>query len=245
MALKLIGAGYGRTGTDSTREALNILGLRCYHMREVIGNPQNAHHLDFWRRVADAEPGTSHDWEQVFHDYQAAVDNPAACVWRELMVAYPDAKVLLTVHPGGAEAWYASVMETIYFTELLWQWKVLEAVIPFARKFGPMARKLIWQRFHKGTMNDRAAAVAEYHRHVAEVQAVVPADRLLVFNVTQGWEPLCVFLGCAVPDRPYPRVNDREAMQKEIQGMVRGAYAIVAVAGVALVAGLALLLRFL
>jgi len=240
MTLQLIGAGYGRTGTDSTKEALNILGLRCYHMREVLGNPANKHHLDFWRRVADGEPGAQHDWGQVFQDYQAAVDNPAACVWRELMVAYPDAKVLLTVHPGGAEAWYDSVMETIYFTERLWQWKVLEAVVPFARKFGPMARKLIWQRFHRGTMNNRDAAIAEYHRHVAEVKAAVPAERLLVFNVTQGWAPLCAFLGRAVPDQPYPRVNDKEAMQKEIQGMVKGAYAIVAVAGVGVLAVLAL-----
>jgi hypothetical protein len=243
--LQLIGAGYGRTGTDSTKEALNILGLRCYHMREVIGNPANRHHLDFWRRVADAAPGVQHDWQQVFQHYQAAVDNPAACVWRELMVAYPKAKVLLTVHPGSAEAWYDSVMETIYFTERLWQWRVLEAVVPFPRKFGPMARKLIWQRFHRGTMNDRAAAIAEYHRHVAEVQAEVPAERLLVFNVTEGWAPLCAFLDRPVPDQPYPRVNDKEAMKKEIEGMVKGAYVIVAVAGVGALAGLALLLSLL
>ena len=115
----------------------------------------------------------------------------------------------------------------------------------FARKFGPMARKLIWQRFHKGTMNNRHAAIAEYHRHVAEVQAAVPAERLLVFNVTQGWAPLCAFLGRAVPDQPYPRVNDKEAMKKEIQGMVKGAYAIVAMAGVGALAGLALLLSLL
>jgi hypothetical protein len=243
--LQLIGAGYGRTGTDSTKEALNILGLRCYHMREVIGNPANRHHLDFWRRVADAAPGVQHDWQQVFQHYQAAVDNPAACVWRELMVAYPKAKVLLTVHPGSAEAWYDSVMETIYFTERLWQWRVLEAVVPFPRKFGPMARKLIWQRFHRGTMNDRAAAIAEYHRHVAEVQAEMPAERLLVFNVTEGWAPLCAFLDRPVPDQPYPRVNDKEAMKKEIEGMVKGAYVIVAVAGVGALAGLALLLSLL
>ncbi|MGB7289597.1 MAG: sulfotransferase family protein, partial [Candidatus Macondimonas sp.] len=132
-----------------------------------------------------------------------------------------------------------------YFTERLWQWKVLEAVVPFARKFGPMARKLIWQRFHRGTMNNRAAAIAEYRRHVAEVQAAVPAERLLVFNVTQGWAPLCVFLDRPVPDQPYPRVNDKEAMQKEIQGMVKGAYAIVAVAGVGVLAVLALLFGLL
>lgn len=240
MALELIGAGYGRTGTDSTKEALNILGLRCYHMREVIGNPDNAHHVDFWRRVAEAPPGTSHDWPQVFAGYRAAVDNPAACVWRELMQAYPDARVLLTVHPGGAEAWYDSVMDTIYFTERLWQWRVLEAVTPFARKFGPMARKLIWQRFHKGTMPDRAAAVAEYHRHVAEVRDAVPAERLLVFSVAEGWAPLCAFLELPVPDQPFPRVNDRDAFQRDIRGMVRGAYVILGLGAAALLGGIVL-----
>ncbi|HBG30933.1 hypothetical protein GXC69_07245 [Candidatus Macondimonas diazotrophica] len=238
MALELIGAGYGRTGTDSTKEALNILGLRCYHMREVIGNPDNAHHVDFWCRVAKSPPGTAHDWAQVFAGYRAAIDNPAACVWRELMDAYPDAKVLLTVHPGGAEAWYDSVMETIYFTERLWQWRVLEAMTPFARKFGPMARTLIWQRFHKGTMPDRSAAIAEYHRHIAAVKAEVPADRLLLFNVADGWAPLCAFLGMPVPEQPFPRVNDRDAIKRDIRGMVRGAYVILAI-GAAVVLGVA------
>lgn len=238
MTLELIGAGYGRTGTDSTKEALNILGLRCYHMREVIGNPDNAHHVDFWRRVAEMPPGTAHDWSKVFADYRAAVDNPAACVWQELMDAYPDAKVLLTVHPGGAEAWYDSVMDTIYFTERLWQWRVLETVTPFARKFGPMARTLIWQRFHKGTMPDRSAAIAEYHHHIAAVKAAVPADRLLIFSVADGWAPLCAFLGLPVPDQSFPRINDRDAIKRDIRGMVRGAYVILSV-GAAVVSGAA------
>lgn len=243
MSLQLIGAGYGRTGTDSTREALNILDLPCYHMREVISNPANKHHIDFWCKVAEEDSGVQHDWSQVFSNYRAAVDNPAACVWRELVAAYPEAKVLLTIHPNGPEAWYDSVMETIYFTEIRWQWKVLEAVVPFAKKLGPMTRKLIWQRFHKGTMNDRAAAVAEYNRHIEEVKATVPEDRLLVFQVSEGWEPLCNFLDLEVPNQAYPRVNDRESMKKEINGMVKGAYAILAIGSLVLAGFVALLIN--
>lgn len=104
MALKIIGAGFGRTGTLSAYTALNQLGFPCYHMFEVLENKDNASHLDFWRGVANTEPGAQHDWEQVFANYTAAVDNPASCVWRELMQAYPQAKVLLTLHPRGAEA---------------------------------------------------------------------------------------------------------------------------------------------
>jgi hypothetical protein len=237
MTLKIIGAGFGRTGTMSTYTALQQLGLPCYHMHEVLGNPANKSHLDFWLGVARSAPGTGHDWEQVFGRYAAAVDNPACCVWRELAAAYPDAKVLLTVHPRGAEAWYESTIDTIYFTETKWQFKVLEFCTPFGRKFGEMSHQLIWQRSHAGTMTDRARAIAHYHQHIADVRAAVPAERLLVFSAEQGWQPLCDFVGVPVPDTPFPNVNDRAEIKKAIAGMTRGAYAILA-GGAALLAGL-------
>jgi len=245
MALKIIGAGFGRTGTLSAYTALNQLGFPCYHMFEVIENPKNKAHLDFWRHVANTSAGTQHDWEKVFAGYTAAVDNPACCVWRELLVAYPDAKVLLTLHPKGAQAWHESTIETIYFTETMWQFKVLELATPFGRKMGEMCHKLIWQRAHKGTIPDREAAIAFYHQHIEDVRATVPADRLLVYSVDQGWKPLCDFLGVPVPDTPFPNVNDRAAIRKTLAGMTRGAYVILG-AGAALLAGLAWgVMRFL
>jgi hypothetical protein len=237
MALKIIGAGFGRTGTMSAYTALNQLGFPCYHMFEVLENKDNKSHLDFWRKVANSEPGVQHDWGQVFSKYTATVDNPACCVWRELMQAYPEAKVLLTVHPRGAEAWYESTMDTIYFTETMWQFKVLEFATPFGRKFGDMSRKLIWQRSHKGTMPDRAKALAHYEQHIADVKAAVPADRLLVFSADQGWEPLCTFLGVPVPDGPFPNVNDRAAIKKTLADLTRGAYVILGI-GAAACAGI-------
>lgn len=96
MTLELIGAGFGRTGTWSTFTALNRLGFPSYHMQEVIINKANKGHLDFWRKVANSPPGSQHDWSRVFANYRATVDNPGCCVWRELMAAYPNAKVLLT-----------------------------------------------------------------------------------------------------------------------------------------------------
>jgi len=103
MPLEIIGAGFGRTGTMSLYTALNQLGFPCYHMVEVIGNKANKSHLDFWRRVAHTPPGTQHDWNTVFANYTAAVDNPACCVWRELLAAYPRAKVILMTAYGTAE----------------------------------------------------------------------------------------------------------------------------------------------
>ncbi len=234
MTLKVIGVGYGRTGTMSTYTALKELGFPCYHMIEVIQNKANASHLDFWRKVANDPPGQQQDWEKILANYTAAVDNPTCCVWRELMAAYPDAKVLLTLHPRGAEAWYDSTIDTIYFTESVWQFKVLEWFTPFGRKMGDMSHKLIWQRNLKGTMNDRAKAIAEYNAHIANVKASVPKDKLLVFTVTEGWNPLCKFLGVKVPPTPFPNVNDRAEVKKIINDITKGAYVILG--GIAVVA---------
>jgi Sulfotransferase domain len=242
MPLQLIGAGFGRTGTMSTYTALKALGLPCYHMMEVLRNPANKRHLNFWRKVADAPDAARQDWETVFAQYTASVDNPAVCVWKELVRAYPHAKVLLTLHPKGGDAWYDSVMETIYFTENTWQFKVLHALTPFGRKFGDMSHKLVWQHLHRDTMPDRAKAVAFYNRHIEEVKAAVPEDKLLVFTVNQGWAPLCNFLGVAMPNTPFPNVNDRADFQKIKQGISRGAYVILGGLGVlaaAIVGGLA------
>jgi len=234
MTLKVIGAGYGRTGTMSTFAALNQLGFPCYHMIEVILNKANKGHLDFWRQAAHEPPGKPLAWQDIFANYSAAVDNPACCVWRELMDAYPNAKVLLTLHPKGPEAWYESTIDTIYFTENRWQFKVLEIFTPFGRKFGDMSRRLIWQRMLKGTMPDKARAVAQYRQHIEDVKKAVPPEKLLVFSVDQGWGPLCKFLGVAVPNTPFPNVNDRVEIKKTIAGITKGAYVILG--GLALVA---------
>ena len=236
MTLKIIGAGFGRTGTLSTYTALNQLGFPCYHMIEVLMNKANKAHLDFWRAVANSPPGTQSDWEQVLGNYTAAVDNPTCCVWRELMLAYPEAKVLLTLHPRGPEAWYESTIDTIYFTEKVWQFKVLEIFTPFGRKFGDMSRKLIWQRNLKGTMNDRDKAIAQYKQHIEDVKAAVPADKLLIFTVDQGWGPLCNFLGVAAPATPFPNVNDRNEVKKVIADITKGAYTILGGCAVVLAA---------
>src|SRR3984957_10772434 len=133
------------------------------------------------------------------------------------LAAYPDAKVLLTLHPRGAEAWYDSTMDTIYFSENMWQFKVLEWLTPFGRKFGDMAHKLIWQRSLQGTMTDKTKAIARYEAYVDEVKAAVPADKLLVFKVDQGWAPPCAFLGVPRPTTEFPNLNDRAALKKAIQ----------------------------
>lgn len=224
MGLKIIGAGFGRTGTWSTFAALNQLGFPCYHMQEVLLNKENKSHVDFWCNVANSPPGTPHPWNHVFEKYTATVDNPGCCVWRELIAAYPDAKVLLTLHPRGAEAWHESTVDTIYFTETHWQWRILEWLTPFGRKFGSISHKLIWQRSLQGTMSDKTRAIARYNAHIDEVIAGVPAEKLLIFKVTDGWAPLCNFLGVDEPESEFPNLNDRASIKKTIKGVTIGAY---------------------
>ena len=230
MPLKIIGAGFGRTGTTSLYMALNQLGFPCYHMFELAQNKANKSHFDFWQKVANTPAGTRHDWEAVFANYTAAVDNPACCVWRELLAANPDAKVILSLHPRGPDAWYESTMETIYFTETMWQFKVLKVVTPFGRKLGDMLSKLVWGRSHQGTMTDRAKAIAHYRQHIETVKSAVPGDRLLVFSVDKGWEPLCRFLDVPAPAGAFPEANDRAFFRKNIARMAMASYAILAVA---------------
>ena len=184
-------------------------------MQEVILNKANKGHLDFWRKVANSPPGTQHDWNRVFANYTATVDNPGCCVWRELLAANPDAKVLLTLHPRGAEAWYDSTIDTIYFTENVWQFKILEWLTPFGRKFGDMSRKLVWGRTLAGVMDDRDKAIARYNAYTEEVKAAVPPEKLLVFKVTDGWGPLCRFrrgggTRQAVPEPERPRQPEED-----------------------------------
>jgi hypothetical protein len=244
MPLKVIGAGFGRTGTFSLCTALNQLGFPCYHMFELfekVPHPpsspyskENESHLDFWHKVANEKAGTQFDWEQVFSKYAATVDYPACSVWRELLSAYPDARVILSVHPHGAGAWYESTVDTIYWlTETMWQFKVLQLATPYFKKVGDMFQKLIWQRSLKGTIIDRSKAIERYHQHIAEVTASVPAERLLVYSVDQGWKPLCTFLGVPEPSGEFPSINDRAAFKQTVRKAARGAYVIVAVGALA------------
>lgn len=185
-------------------------------MMEVMASG-NSKHAAFWLEVAEQPPGTQHDWQRVFENYNATIDFPSSCVWREQMVAYPDAKVLLTVHPRGAAAWYKSAIETIYSVQVLWEFQVLKALLPRQPAIMTMIENLVWQRTLNGTMTDKEAAIARYEQHIEEVKTAVPASQLLVFSADQGWDPLCDFLGVAVPDIDFPRVNETADMKRLIR----------------------------
>jgi hypothetical protein len=188
--LKVIGAGFGRTGTLSLKVALETLGFApCYHMAEVFSHPD---HMPLWTAIAEGQPA---DWETLFAGYQAAVDVPASLFYEDLMRAYPEAPVILTVRDSAG--WYESASSTIFHER------------PMPPGFGEMIGAL-HHRFAPGGLSSKAQAIAAFERHNREVQERVPAEELLVMDVREGWAPLCRFLGVPVPDGPFPRLNDRQ-----------------------------------
>ncbi|HEX5741726.1 MAG TPA: sulfotransferase [Pilimelia sp.] len=223
--LKVIGAGLPRTGTTSTKAALERLGFNpCYHMLEVISHPA---YVDHWAPLAD---GAAPDWETTFAGYRAAVDWPASHYWRELAAAYPDAKVVLTVRDPAT--WYPSMRMLMAGPPPLPGGaspadlpEPARSALGGLRRMEPllnlMGRSHFGPQWRYGTdMDDEAAAVAAFTRHADTVRAALPADRLLVFDVRQGWEPLCDFLGVPVPEEPFPHLNDSATMRQVLTEMV-------------------------
>lgn len=210
--MQVIGTGFGRTGTLSTKRALEQLGVGpCHHMEEAVKHPGQFRVLEAHVR------GEPVDWRRLFAGYRSQVDFPGACVWRELLDAFPDAKVLHTVRDP--DRWYDSTLETIYPARTM--------VAPWVRRVSSTVDRalrvndaLIWDGVFEGRFEDRQRAIEIFHEWTAEVVGAVPADRLLVFDVADGWEPLCAFLGVPVPDEPFPHVNDRSSMRRKL-GAVR------------------------
>ncbi|MES1200996.1 MAG: sulfotransferase family protein [Pseudomonadota bacterium] len=197
MTLKVIGPGFGRTGTMSLKNALEQLGFGpCHHMEEVFANPP---HVAYWQAVAARAPV---DWAQAFAGYNAQVDWPGAFVWDELARAFPEAKVVLSVRPE--EAWWLSFSATI--GKFLNEYEAMP-LPPHVRAMCDAAKEIIGQQTFDGAWNDREAAIATYRQRIADVRANVPAERLLVFNVAEGWTPLCRFLEVPVPGTPFPHRN--------------------------------------
>ena len=201
MDLRVIGTGFGRTGTDSMRTALEILGFApCHHMRALMADP--AHKQD-WR---DMIAGGPQDWEKLLGPYRACVDWPSAHYWPELVRAFPEARVLLTWR--SAESWWASYERTIL--PLLLADTETEESAP--------GSQLLSLRVFDGRPADRAHCIAAYEANVARVRAEVPPERLLVHALGDGWEPLCAHLGVPVPEVPYPHANTASEFQQTLHG---------------------------
>ncbi len=196
MALKVIGAGLGRTATFSLKFALEHLGFGpCFHMSEVFARARR--NVPLWLDVIDGKP----DWETVFDGFQSTTDYPGCSYWRALADYYPEAKVVLTTRD--ADSWFDSVSETIFSERMQGSLR--------GTPQEKMMQGAIYAPFD-GKIADRAFMTDWFERRNQEVIDTLPPERLLVFHPKQGWEPLCTFLDVPIPDEPFPRVNSRDEL---------------------------------
>jgi len=205
MGLSIIGAGVGRTGTASLKVALEMLGTgKSYHMTDVLQNPER---VKTWIGVANGDA----DWDAIFEGYGSSVDYPGCTFWTQLADHYPDAKIILTVRDP--ERWYESVNETIMSQMLVEGTK--------GSPFGELMQKIVWGTVDN-RMQDRDFMISYFENRNKEIIEAVPEDRLLVFEVKQGWGPLCEFLGLPVPDADFPHINSREETRALIEKLTSG-----------------------
>src|SRR5437868_1353903 len=194
MALKVVGAGLGRTGTHSLKVALEqLLGEPCYHMIEVFASPE---HVPQWHQ---AVLGNMPDWGELFAGYGAAVDWPAATFWQQQSEAFPDSLILLSTRDSAG--WWRSCDNTIFQV-----FRSADQNMP--PEWTAMVKDLFRQ--FAGDSLDEASAIASYERHNDHVRATAPPDRLLEWHPGDGWEPICRALGVDVPEDPFPHVNTTE-----------------------------------
>jgi hypothetical protein len=200
MALRVVGAGVGRTGTLSLKTALEqLVGEPCYHMLEVFSHPE---HVAFWREAAE---GGKVDWTGTLDGYGATADFPACLFWQEILDANPDAVVVLSTRKDSG-TWWESASQTIFAIDG-------SHIPPEMTEWFEMWRGVATARFtHDWT--DEVASRAAYDRHNAEVRASVPADRLVEWEPGDGWGPLCGSLGLPEPAEPFPHLNTREDFPK-------------------------------
>lgn len=199
MSLQVIGPGFGRTGTRSLKAALEQLGFGpCHHMQTLFADPaQRA----FWKTLAS---GGLVDWHRVFDGCSSQMDWPGAHVWRELIDTFPEALVVFSTRPAGA--WWNSYSRTVGKLRRLYPTLRLPANVT------ETLEAMDQLRLRRGIdlLYEREAAIAAFHRQLADVRAAVPQKRLLVFAIGTGWAPLCDFLNVSVPETPFPRLNDGE-----------------------------------
>ena len=194
--LKVVGAGLGRTGTKSLKFALeHLLGKPCYHMTEVFSHPE---HIPLWRA---ASRGESVDWSAIFDGYIAAVDWPSSSFWSELSTIYPDSLVILSYRD--ADSWWQSASSTIFpkIRESEGEWR-------------SMVNELFEHRFTPDT-TDRSACIEAFNQHNELVRNAGLGPRLLEWQASDGWEPLCRALDLEIPEEAFPHVNSTAAFIQE------------------------------
>jgi hypothetical protein len=207
MTITVVGTGVGRTGTYSLKLAINQLGIGpCHHMEEVLHNMPVQ--VPLWSAALGGRP----DWQMIYNGYMSAVDWPTACFFPELLKSYPAAKFILTHR--SPESWVDSFGSTIY--------KLMagrDQAPPEMKEWLEMAAGVIAKTGFPDNL-DRNGLIKAFKAHNEAVKNTIPADQLLVYEVKDGWDPLCEFLGKPIPSDPFPHTNDRAEFWDRVTGKV-------------------------
>ena len=214
--MKMIGVGFGRSGTMSLKAALEELGADpCFHMIDLIMGENKERDLAYWVKIADREPV---DWHEVFEPWEATVDWPACSRWEELVEAFPDVPVLLNYRDF--DGFYESCKNTI----LAVKEAAMAGHIPEdeanrdlpAPELWETIEKIIWQGDFQGRFHDKDWMRQMYADRIETIKASVPSDRLILWELgVDGWEPLAEALGVEVPNTPFPHLHDTNEFRTE------------------------------
>lgn len=240
--LRVIGAGLGRTGTASLQQALAILyGAPCYHMREVMFNPDR---VRFWTEAA-LQRKSSEQFREHFKGFAATVDFPSCLHWEQLLEAYPDAKVILSVRDP--DSWVKSAKDTILkmnssYSGSPWGIWLMQTLVPSSKALWKLMNVGFWSPLFDDDFSDSNLR-QRFVDWVEDVKKRCPKDKLLVFEASHGWGPLCAFLGVPVPDTPYPNVNDTKSFQAIVARVNMIGYMFAGLSGLAVAVGLSFVYR--
>lgn len=224
MSIQIIGAGFPRTGTTTLKQALQILGYNdTYHFKDLIAHPKN---LKFWKELEAT--GTT-NFDILFDGFKATVDFPGYPYYKILMKQYPKAKVILSVR--NVDKWYESTAKTLrksgpqtvlakieLFSKMIFNTSLRDTFLCIR-----FMKKTFLSKQFDSQFDSKTHAKAVFQKHIEDVKAYVPKDKLLVFDVAEGWQPLCEFLNTPVPAEDFPHLNKKENFHEMVKGMIKDA----------------------
>lgn len=220
MPLKVIGTGFGRTGTMSLKLALEQLGFgKCYHMYELIQNPSGISYFE------KAQKGEQVNWDELFQGYQSAVDFPVILFYKELIAKYPDAKIIHTTRD--TESWYKSFNDTILWATAPSFGRILKMMLrmPFSKPTRKLFKvlkyngKTINDTFGKEGKTNKELVIKKYHDYNTDVMNFIPEERSLIYDVKTGWAPLCKFLNVPIPETDFPKSNSTQEFISNVKNI--------------------------
>jgi Sulfotransferase domain len=224
MEIKIIGAGFPRTGTTTLKQALELLGFqKTYHFKDLIAQPEK---LKYWQ---DLEKFGDTNFDLLFDEYQATVDFPGYPYYKILFEKYPNAKVILTKRD--VDDWYESTYKTVWQAGpqtfgaklVLLSKMMVNARLRNTFMCIKFMRKTYLNKQFSGNFISKAYAIEVFEQHINEVSYFIPKNQLLVYDVQEGWEPLCNFLEVDVPKEPFPHLNKKENFHQMVAGMIENA----------------------